>query len=174
MIIIMAAAPLVVAAAAAARAATWLLLLLLLALDQCPGAHNLGPLRQRGTSHHDTPSNILNAGQPSSLGGGSTSAARPSRRSMSTLPSAQAQVLTDDDFIVVQYSCRKRLHLAQASRVWRQGVRTFIAIEDAALVKELNAGKAARRHRETYVYWEEGSRAGGTSRGAISGPQGCT
>ncbi len=56
------------------------------------------------------------------------------------------------DIVVALTSASERLSLVEASRCWRAGLRTVVALDDAAVAERLNAQPDARVHAEHYAY----------------------
>ncbi|GFR42726.1 hypothetical protein Agub_g3644 [Astrephomene gubernaculifera] len=75
-----------------------------------------------------------------------------------------------EDFVVAQPTCVHRLPLAQVSRGWRkEGIRSFVVLNNSKLAEELNNSPSSHKHREAYGYWDDDSIAQGSWRGGNVG-----
>ncbi|KAG2491057.1 hypothetical protein HYH03_010503 [Edaphochlamys debaryana] len=76
------------------------------------------------------------------------------------------------DFVVAQPSCVHRVPLTKFTRKWRggkEGIRSFVLLNNSALVDELNSDPASKENLETYGFYEDDSVEGGSWRGGNVG-----
>ncbi|GFR41913.1 hypothetical protein Agub_g2705 [Astrephomene gubernaculifera] len=75
------------------------------------------------------------------------------RAAHATIPEGSAQELADDDFVVAISTASSRLVLAQGTRAYRAGIRTFIMNSNETEIPFLN--KVYAKYRETYEYFPD-------------------
>ena len=78
--------------------------------------------------------------------------------------------LVRDDLVVAMCCHTNRLDVAQASRVWRQGMRALIAVNESSVLQLAKLNRHGRAHNETYTFYadeEEGWRGIGRWRSDV-------
>ncbi|KAG2494746.1 hypothetical protein HYH03_006992 [Edaphochlamys debaryana] len=68
-------------------------------------------------------------------------------------PSAASPSLLNDDFVYAAPCSAERLHLAQASRYWRKGMRAVFVMDEAPGNLSAEAVTNARKNRESFAWY---------------------